>query len=76
MYEIDFVGVVTSDMVFETFKITVAISILKFAAYCISEMRESLSKSQQKKKCYHFNMLNSTELLTRITDLVTMASTT
>ena len=59
-------------MVFETFKITVAINQLNsqnFQPYCISEMQTLWGEPEQvvteKKNDYHFNMLNSTELLTR-----------
>ena len=59
-------------MVFETFKITVAINQLNsqnFQPYCISEMQTLWGEPEQvvteKKNGYHFNTLNGTELLTR-----------
>ena len=59
-------------MVLETFTITVAINQLnfipsKFQCYCISEMQTLWGEPEQvvtKKNGYHFNILNSTELLT------------
>ena len=61
-----------SNMVFETFKITVAINQLNsqnFQPYCISEMQTLWGETEQvltknRMAGYHFNMLNSTELLT------------
>ena len=60
-------------MVFETFKITVAINQLNsqnMQPYCISEMQTLRGEPEQvvtknKRIGYHFNTLNSTELLTR-----------